>query len=79
MCVTKLTSHAEMSALNDVAPRNMFRHAVTELVFHAVSALKDVAPSNIYSMELKELCVPRRDVRVKGCCPLKHRLAGALS
>ena len=48
LLVTELVSHAEMSALNDVAPRNMAYMFVTELVSHAeMSALNDVAPSNM--------------------------------
>ena len=44
MFVTELVSHAEMSALNAVAPSNMPYMLVTELVFHAeMSALNDDA------------------------------------
>jgi len=44
MSVTELVSHAEMSALNDVAPLNMPSMRVTELVFHAeMFVLNDVA------------------------------------
>ena len=45
MFVTELVSHAEMSALNAVAPENMLPMYVTELVSHAeMSALNAVAP-----------------------------------
>ena len=43
--VPELVFHAEMSALNAVAPRNISSISPTELVFHAeMSALNEVAP-----------------------------------
>ena len=54
--VTELVSHAEMSALNDVADLNMNPMSVTELVSHAeMSALNDVALENMDPMSVTEL------------------------
>ena len=48
MICAELTSHAEMSALNAVAPRNMSFKSKAELTSHAeMSALNDVAPRNM--------------------------------
>jgi hypothetical protein len=45
-----------MSALNDVALRNMYPMRVTELTSHPeMSALNDVAPSNMLYMRVTEL------------------------
>ena len=44
MSVTELVSHAEMSALNDVASQNISIMFITVLVSHVeMSALNDVA------------------------------------